>query len=80
MEWTLRIPSLEANLEIKPFFDEQSTPYYWEGVSAVEGIMAGEKVFGKASVRMTGYEIGSKGKSFLKLFSNAFDFFRRYAR
>ena len=79
IEWTMTVPSLEATFEIKPFFDNQSTPYYWEGLSSVEGTIAGKKVSGNAYVQMTGYETSNKGDSFIKLFNNAFESFRKKA-
>ena len=56
--WRLRVPSLDADLEIAPRLPDQElvlSVRYWEGAVAVAGTLSGEPVTGLGYVELTGY-------------------------
>lgn len=57
-EWRFEIPSMEIELRLKPFFNEQEMDLsvkYWEGAINVLGNYAEIQVRGKGYVELTGY-------------------------
>ena len=59
--WRLRVPSLDADLEIAPRLPDQElvlSVRYWEGAVAVAGTLSGEPVTGLGYVELTGYATG----------------------
>ncbi len=62
MKWRLRVPSLGLEVAVTPAFPDQELDtakstgvIYWEGAAAVQGILAGRPITGRAYVEMTGY-------------------------
>jgi predicted secreted hydrolase len=56
--WTVRIPSEEMDLEVRPLLADQEldvTFRYWEGAVSVEGTRHGRLVHGRGYLEMTGY-------------------------
>ena len=56
--WTLRVPSLDLELEIRPVVADQEmnlTYQYWEGAVDVRGTRAGISASGVGYVELTGY-------------------------
>ncbi|HPO12720.1 MAG TPA: lipocalin family protein [Candidatus Hydrogenedentes bacterium] len=55
VDWTITIPSLNAEFEVKPLFDAQNVYSLWEGACTVEGAAGDSVLSGKAFVELTGY-------------------------
>ncbi len=67
VEWTIRIPSMEADLNVRPLMDGQelltrrsTMVAYWEGAVRVEGTWRGRPVKGRGYLEMTGYARDSR--------------------
>jgi len=64
--WTLRVPSLNLQLQIEPLLADQELNLsyaYWEGAVSVVGRQNGVEKLGKGYVELTGYS-GSMGGEF----------------
>jgi predicted secreted hydrolase len=55
VDWTVAIPSLEAEFRVTPALEGQNIYSLWEGLCAVEGTAGGAPLTGKAFVELTGY-------------------------
>ena len=55
LDWTLTIPSLQAEFRVSPLFDDQGFPGLWEGLCGVSGRVGEEPLTGHAFVELTGY-------------------------
>ncbi len=61
--WTLRVPSLNLELELTPRLLDQELSFnlgaqsitYWEGACSARGILKGEEIQGHAFAELTGY-------------------------
>jgi predicted secreted hydrolase len=63
-EWLLEVPSLDLQLEIKPFLADQEMDVsyiYWEGAVKIEGTISGRQVSGIGYVELTGYAESMEG-------------------
>ena len=63
-EWVLNIPSLDLNLEVKPYLADQEMDVsytYWEGAVEVYGTSRGAPISGGGYVEMTGYAASMEG-------------------
>lgn len=63
VEWAIRVPKLEIELQCKPLLDNQevlahgsATPIYWEGAVRYEGTRGGKPIAGIGYLEMTGYD------------------------
>ena len=65
MEWTLRIPKLDLELQVAAAMDGQElvlTPIsYWEGSVRATGTRGGKEMRGRGYLEMTGYAGGLVG-------------------
>jgi len=64
--WTVKIPSADLTLDIKPYLADQELDVsvrYWEGAVQIRGERAGRAVSGNGYIEMTGYT-GSIGGQF----------------
>jgi predicted secreted hydrolase len=55
LEWTVTLPSLEAEFQVEPIFDDQTFPRLWEGLCRVSGRKGSSQLFGRAFVELAGY-------------------------
>ncbi|MDQ1258140.1 MAG: hypothetical protein QG656_2749 [Candidatus Hydrogenedentes bacterium] len=55
VEWTVAVPSLDAEFRVTPVLDGQNIYSLWEGLCNVEGALGGSPLTGKAFVELTGY-------------------------
>ena len=62
INWTIRIPELEADLRATAVMPEQELDtrpttrvIYWEGAMTLEGVVAGQPIRGRGYVELTGY-------------------------
>ena len=64
--WTIKVPSADLTLDIKPYLADQELNVsftYWEGAVQIRGERAGRAVSGSGYIEMTGYA-GSMGGQF----------------
>lgn len=61
IQWDIRIPSFDATLLFRPYTDDQevlclgATRAIWQGVGAIDGVVAGRSVKGRARGEFQGY-------------------------
>ncbi len=63
--WLIRIPSLEIELEGRPYLANQElnlSTTYWEGATQFSGTVAGQAVTAKGYVELTGYAESMNGR------------------
>jgi predicted secreted hydrolase len=64
-EWSLAVPALNLNLEIKPYLADQEMQVsytYWEGAVEVDGTVKGDAISGSGYVELTGYAASMEGE------------------
>jgi len=55
IDWTITLPSIEAEFEVKPLFDDQTFTGLWEGLCQVSGRVGTSQLAGQAFVELSGY-------------------------
>jgi predicted secreted hydrolase len=55
IDWRIKLPSLNAEFDIIPKFDDQAFQIFWEGVSSFNGTINNKDVEGTAFVELSGY-------------------------
>jgi predicted secreted hydrolase len=63
--WTIRVPSQELSLEVKPLLNDQElnlSYIYWEGAVEISGERTGKPVRGRGYVELTGYAQSMQGE------------------
>lgn len=54
-DWTSALPSIDAEFEVKPLFDDQTFAVLWEGLCDVSGSVGDYQLAGQAFVERSGY-------------------------
>ncbi|MFX0067060.1 MAG: lipocalin family protein [Candidatus Hermodarchaeota archaeon] len=49
------LPSIDAEFEVKPLFDDQTFTVLWEGLCDVSGRVGTSQLTGQAFVELSGY-------------------------
>ena len=55
IDWTVTLPSIDAEFEVRPLFDDQTFTGLWEGLCDVGGRVGTLQLTGQAFVELSGY-------------------------
>jgi predicted secreted hydrolase len=55
IDWTISLPSLDAEFEVKPLYDDQTFTGLWEGLCDVSGRVGTSRLTGHAFVELNNY-------------------------
>ena len=55
IDWTVTLPSIDAEFAVKPLFDDQAFTGLWEGLCDVRGRIGTAQLTGQAFVELSGY-------------------------
>jgi len=55
LDWIVILPSINAEFEVKPVFDDQTFTGLWEGLCDVNGVVGTAQLAGHAFVELNGY-------------------------
>ena len=55
IDWEIKLPSLNAEFDVSPKFDDQAFENFWEGFCLLQGTIDNKEVGGSAFVELSGY-------------------------